>query len=104
MHTISTIFFVLPSDFPSNFSTNFTPNKLNPNQNPALDFLQGQLTIDINNLEDGKLSLAAHCNPKGRVESLFYILKIDTSYFLIMPEDIIDHAKNKLMFCIFVLL
>jgi folate-binding protein YgfZ len=78
--------------------SNFTPNKLNPNQKPALDFLQGQLTIDINNLEDNKLSLAAHCNPKGRVESLFYILKTQDNYYLIMPEDIIDHAKNKLMF------
>ena len=78
--------------------SNFTPNKLNPNQNPALEFLQGQLTIDINNLEDDQLSLAAHCNPKGRVESLFYILKTNDSYYLIMPEDIIDHAKNKLIF------
>ena len=78
--------------------SNFTPNKLNPNQKPAFDFLQGQLTIDINNLEDNKLSLAAHCNPKGRVESLFYILKTQDNYYLIMPEDIIDHAKNKLMF------
>ena len=78
--------------------SNFTPNKLNPSQNPALDFLQGQLTIDIKNLEENNLALAAHCNLKGRVESLFYILKSNNIFYLIISADIIDHAKTKLMF------
>jgi folate-binding Fe-S cluster repair protein YgfZ len=38
----------------------------------AAKFLQGQLTCDVNKIGE-TLVLGAHCNPKGRVISLFWL-------------------------------
>lgn len=62
-------------------------------------FLQGQLTCDITKVGAQNfvpLQLGAHCNIKGRVESLFEIFKQDDDYYLLMPSSIIDHAYNLL--------
>ncbi|MCQ3829556.1 folate-binding protein YgfZ [Microbulbifer elongatus] len=56
-------------------------------------FLQGQLTCDLVNLPDEQLTLGSHCNPKGRMISAFYALKIEQSEFiLLMPRDLIATA------------
>jgi len=41
----------------------------------AATFLQGQLTCDIRRLDNQDALLGAHCNPKGRVISSFWIAK-----------------------------
>ena len=56
----------------------------------AETFLQGQLTCDVKALANGDSTLAAHCNAKGRVVSLFTLFKRDDIYYLIMPKDVID--------------
>lgn len=83
----------------------FDEQKKEPSKNPVKDFLQGQLTINLDKVKPGEYFLAAHCNPKGRMESLFHITKIkdinndnNDCYELIMPEDIINYAKAKLEF------
>ena len=51
-----------------------------------------------------EMQISAHCNPKGRVESLFYLIKTNhiennfNNFHLIMPADIIEIAKKKLEF------
>lgn len=62
----------------------------------ATKFLQGQLTCDINQANPTKPLLGAHCNTKGRIESLFEIFKHDNAYFLLMPASIIQHAFDTL--------
>lgn len=52
----------------------------------ASEFLQGQLTCDINELP----SLAAYCNLKGRVLSSMYITKHENQFFCIVHKSIID--------------
>ena len=54
----------------------FDEQKKEPSKNPVKDFLQGQLTINLDKVKPGEYFLAAHCNPKGRMESLFHITKI----------------------------
>jgi folate-binding protein YgfZ len=59
-------------------------------------FLQGQLTCDVKALANGDSTLAAHCNAKGRVVSLFTLFKRNDIYYLIMPLDVIDIALANL--------
>ena len=59
-------------------------------------FLQGQLTCDIYEANESLPLLGAHCNVKGRIESLFEIFKKNKNYFLLMPSTIIEHAHTTL--------
>lgn len=63
----------------------------------AKTFLQGQITCNMNELSTNKVQLAGHCNLKGRLESLFYIMSSDQledfpTYTLMMPRNMISHA------------
>lgn len=62
----------------------------------ALQLLQGQLTCDVANITSTHGSLAALCNPQGRIISLFYLTKIDDDYFLAMPAAMIAITKQAL--------
>lgn len=62
----------------------------------AFQFLQGQLTCDLAKITPKKLQLSAHCNPKGRVISLFYITKWDDDYLLFMHHALLAQAKKNL--------
>lgn len=59
-------------------------------------FLQGQLTADINALIEGKPQITAHCNAKGRVISLLDIVQQDGNYRLYMPSNMLDIAEKHL--------
>ncbi len=58
----------------------------------AAKFLQGQLTINVETPTHYKANLAALCNPKGRIVSLFHIVTIDQGFRLIMPSDLIESS------------
>lgn len=62
----------------------------------AKKFLQGQLTCNLDKLEPHKSLMGAHCNPKGRIISLFHCLYHDHTYTLIMPRDMIAIAESAL--------
>lgn len=53
-------------------------------------FLQGQLTCQMDDLSAPVARLAAHCNPKGRILSLFFIMAWEGAYLLLMPTPMID--------------
>ncbi len=55
----------------------------------AKTFLQGQLTCDLNDIDESLSRLGAHCNPKGRILAAFRLFKIANDYFLFMPKSII---------------
>lgn len=54
----------------------------------AEKFLQGQLTCDVNGLADGQSTPTAHCDPKGKMSSVFRLLRENTEQFYV----IIRHA------------
>lgn len=62
----------------------------------AQRFLQGQLTCDVPPIGADSIKLGAHCNPQGRVISLFYLMTTSSGYFLIMPASLITIALNAL--------
>lgn len=61
----------------------------------ATKFLQGQLTCNVEKLGTSA-KLAAHCNPQGRVISLFYIFNQQDAYYLCLPIDMITTATSAL--------
>lgn len=62
----------------------------------ANKLLQGQISIDVTTLTHGQGSLAAHCNPQGRVISLFYIFNVNNDFYLAMPLDLLSIARQAL--------
>ncbi|GJL82033.1 MAG: folate-binding protein [marine bacterium B5-7] len=63
----------------------------------SANFLHGQLSNDIENLQSHSVILAAYCNPKGRVITIMRILKITPQRFLIlMPKDLIETVAKRL--------
>ncbi len=62
----------------------------------AKKFLQGQITIDVTQLAEDMPKLAAHCNPQGRIISLFYIVLHQNDYYLFLPPDLAPIALQTL--------
>ena len=62
----------------------------------AKKFLQGQLTCDVNELTEKATILGAHCNPQGRIISLFRLFLYHDRYYLILPSSMMLLAQNAL--------
>lgn len=62
----------------------------------AADFLQGQLTCDLNQLSDVTMVQGALCNLKGRVLSLMDIINWE-GIKLILPLDLIEQTQQSLI-------
>lgn len=59
--------------------------------NDATRFLQGQLTCDVAALQPGEHTLGARCNPQGRMQSSFRLLKLsEQSYLLAMASELLE--------------
>ncbi len=64
--------------------------------NGAAKLLQGQLTCDINQLQEKQGLFGAHCNPQGRVISLFHVFHVEQYYYLLMPHSLLSVAAAAL--------
>ena len=62
----------------------------------AKQFLQGQLTCDIEDISSTQSRLGAHCNPQGRIISLFRLFFYSSNYYLQMPREMVPTALNAL--------
>ncbi len=63
----------------------------------ATRFLQGQLTCDVATLAIGASTLGARCNPKGRMQSSFRLLKLsDEHYLLAMAAELLETQQADL--------
>ena len=51
-------------------------------------FLQGQLTCDIASLKPGQQTLAAQCNPQGKVWSILRVLVLEDRILLTQPSSV----------------
>lgn len=61
----------------------------------AVEFLQGQLTADINQLNDNRIVQAGQCNLKGRLLALFDVVSWH-GVQLILPTDLIEPTCRSL--------
>ncbi len=62
----------------------------------SFDFLQAQLTIDLQSLTSKTLIRSAWCNPKGRVICMPYLTQDADSYFLTIPTELVDLVMQRL--------
>ncbi len=62
----------------------------------AVTFLQGQATCDMKLISESKSSLGAFCNPKGRVISLFRVVRMAEVLYLLMPAELLSQVQKKL--------
>lgn len=62
----------------------------------AKKLLQGQLTCNVDEITPQHASLAAHCNPQGRIISLFYLFLYQDQYHMHMPRELIPIAQTAL--------
>lgn len=59
-------------------------------------FLQGQITQDINQIDETRSRIAAHCNPKGRMLALFRVFCHAGGYQLLLPREQIPTLRKRL--------
>jgi folate-binding protein YgfZ len=62
----------------------------------AAQFLQGQITCNINDITDSKSSLGAMCNPKGRAITTFLLVKNADAFLMILPIELLPSVKKRL--------
>lgn len=62
----------------------------------AGEFLQGQLTQDMERVAQTGSLPAAWCNPKGRVVTLLRILMIDGGYGVVLPASMAKSVRDRL--------
>jgi folate-binding protein YgfZ len=62
----------------------------------AKKFLQGQLTCNVEEVTPCQSRISAHCNPQGRIISLFRLILWQQDYYLFMPRDMIPIAATAL--------
>lgn len=53
-----------------------------------ISFLQGQLTCDLTGLKPGQQTLAAQCNPQGKVFSIFRVIMLQDRVLLTQPSSV----------------
>lgn len=61
----------------------------------ALEFLQGQITCDVNKISSKQISQGALCNLKGRVMALLDVLNWNGLH-LVLPNDLLLETQNSL--------
>lgn len=59
-------------------------------------FLQGQVTCHLDEITETKSRLGAHCNPQGRMMSLFRLFLYQTNYYLQLPLEMVDDTIRML--------
>lgn len=62
----------------------------------AATFLQNLLTNDVNALNVGQSQLSGFCNPKGRLLTVFQLIRRDSDYLLLLPSDLAEAIAQRL--------
>ena len=62
----------------------------------SAEFLQGQITNDINFVSDNKILTSAICNVKGRVVAVFRILRISSGFLIFVNKSVAEKFKTHL--------
>lgn len=58
-------------------------------------FMQGQVTCDVDSINDNRTSLTAYCNDKGRISASGYLFKEDNDFYFLTPKALIANTKQK---------
>ena len=67
----------------------------------AANFMQGQFTNDVMQVDEDNSQLNAFCNKKGRMIANFRLFKHQQNYFLSLKSDLVDisieHLQNYIL-------
>jgi folate-binding protein YgfZ len=69
---------------------------LEVNGDDSSNFLQSQLTSDINDVDDKNWQFSAWCNPQGRIISNFIVYRSDKTYYLLLPIALVEPVRSRL--------
>ena len=59
-------------------------------------FLQGQLSNDISKLDLLSVQLNAYCQHQGKILALFWVMRLEDSFLLSFPSDLLEVIKSRL--------
>lgn len=59
------------------------------------NFMQNQVTCDINKTSESQLSLTAYCNDKGRISASGYIFMKEDAFYFLTPKSLIANTQQK---------
>jgi tRNA-modifying protein YgfZ len=62
----------------------------------AATLLQGQMTCNVNEVDEGQAKFGAICNPKGRVLVTFLLIRKGDIFLLILPLELLESIKSRL--------
>ena len=62
----------------------------------AQTFLHGQFTNDLNQVDNTSSQISGYCNAKGRLLSIFRVLKHNESYLMLLRKDVLERTLAKL--------
>lgn len=62
----------------------------------AFEFLQGQLTNDLSEVNEEQAQYSAYCDPQGQVLALFLVFKIGERYLLSFQSDLAQSIEKRL--------
>ena len=62
----------------------------------AFEFLQGQLTCDMNQVNAQQMQKGLMCNLKGRILAMLDVLSCQNECFLLLPDDMIEKTISSL--------
>ncbi|MGY8815046.1 MAG: CAF17-like 4Fe-4S cluster assembly/insertion protein YgfZ [Gammaproteobacteria bacterium] len=74
---------------------------LEVNGDDSSNFLQSQLTSDINKVDDKSWQFSAWCNPQGRIISNFILYRSNKTYYLLLPISLVEAVRKRLSMYIF---
>lgn len=57
----------------------------------AGQFLQGQLTCDVTEINQKQSRLGAHCDVKGRIQATFRLFFYQDAYYFLLPRSMVEH-------------
>lgn len=62
----------------------------------TVDFLQGQFTNDVAQIDDSHSQLSSYCTPKGRMLANFRIFKHGETLYISLPQPLLEPVLNRL--------
>jgi len=62
----------------------------------AEEFIQNQFTNDISKLDYTKVQINAYCQHQGKVIALFWVIRMNESFLLSFPIDLLERIESRL--------
>ena len=60
------------------------------------EFIQNQFTNDIGKLDNKKVQINAYCQHQGKIIALFWVIRMDESFLLSFPIDLLERIESRL--------